>query len=138
MWSGGFVYGFFFEKGIYDISPLNEFLDLKFSGREITRHLSISVANVLSGAFKTFSEKESNETIIKVLQASIAFSGVSPPVEIGDQLYFSGNAIYENDVMAAISHCEALGYKEEDIIIDSIVGGTSTITKFDAAGKNTW
>jgi len=26
-WSGGFVYGFFFEKGIYDMSPMSDYID---------------------------------------------------------------------------------------------------------------
>lgn len=59
--------------------------------------------------------------MIALLQASVAFSGVTPSVAIMDALYFAGSAIYENDVTAAINHCEAVGYAEEDIIIDTIL-----------------
>ena len=40
--------------------------------------------------------------------------------------------------MAAINHCEMLGYEEEDIIIDSILGGTTKLSHFDAEKKNSF
>ncbi len=61
---------------------------------------------MLNGAFASFSEKITTENMIKILQASVSFSGMSPAISIFDQLYFSGNAIYENDVSSAIKHCE--------------------------------
>lgn len=63
---------------------------------------------------------------------------MSPAVEIFDSLYFSGNAIYENDVMTAIAHCESLGYDEKDIIIDSLLSGSVYMDYFDSAKSNTW
>ena len=38
--------------------------------------------------------------------------------------------------MATINHCEKLGYKEEDIIIDSILGGATKLSSFDAKAKS--
>ena len=38
--------------------------------------------------------------------------------------------------MAAINHCELLGYEEEDIIIDSILGGATKLSSFNANKKN--
>ena len=38
--------------------------------------------------------------------------------------------------MAAINHCEMLGYEEEDIIIDSILGGATKLPSFETRGKN--
>ena len=90
----------------------------------------------MTGAFKTFSEHHANHDLIKILQASVSFLGVSNPVQFRDSLYTSGSAIYENDVMAAINHCEMLGYEEENIIIDSILGGATKLSSFDANGKN--
>lgn len=48
-WPGGLVYGMFFEKGIYDSSAANNFLESWFVGRPILRHFSIGVTDVLSG-----------------------------------------------------------------------------------------
>jgi hypothetical protein len=49
--------------------------------------------------------------MVKLLQASVSFNGLTPPVEIFNQLYLAGSSIYENDVMSAIAHCEELGYE---------------------------
>ena len=68
----------------------------------------------------------------------MSFAGISPAIEAFDQLYFSGNAIYENDVMGAINHCQSLGYRDADIIIDSIVGGDSSLPHFNLRYKNTF
>lgn len=50
-WNGGFVYGFFFEKGIYDMSPMSDYIDEKLGERKTHRHLSIGVTNLLNGSF---------------------------------------------------------------------------------------
>lgn len=77
--------------------------------------------------FTTFDERHPSDELIKILQASVSFAGISPAVEAFDQLYFSGNAIYENDVLGAINHCQHLGYLEEEIIIDNVLGGNKTL-----------
>ena len=80
--------------------------------------------------FTTFDERHPSEELIKILQASVSFAGISPAVEAFNQLYFSGNAIYENDVTGAIKHCQHLGYPEEDIVIDNILGGNKELPVF--------
>jgi hypothetical protein len=75
---------------------------------------------------------------MKILKASVAFSGMSPAVEIFDHLYLSGNSIYENDVSSAISHCEKLGYAHEDIIIDSLLSGSIYMDFYDSGDHNAW
>jgi hypothetical protein len=65
--------------------------------------------------------------MIKVLQASLTFAGLTPAVYMNGTLYISGNAIYENDVMTAISHCEEMGFEESDIVIDTIINGPRDI-----------
>ena len=49
MWTGGYIYGFFFEKGIYSLDPMVEYLFNKFSERKVQNHLNIAVTNVLNG-----------------------------------------------------------------------------------------
>jgi hypothetical protein len=73
-----------------------------------------------------------------MLYASASFSGVSPAVEHEGQLYFSGNTVYENDVLSVINHCESLGYKEEDIIIDTVISGKIDISHFEGQGSNSF
>ena len=49
LWKGGFFYGFFFEKSLYDSTPLNQFIEDRFIGRVVKQHLNIAVTNVLTG-----------------------------------------------------------------------------------------
>jgi len=68
---------------------------------------------LLTGDFETHSEGLDNDDVIALLKASFAFSGVTPAIEALNGLYISGSSIYENDVTAAINHCEAMGYSED-------------------------
>jgi len=42
----------FFQKGIYDGSAVNKFLEKWFAGRHTVRHFSIGVTDLLTGKFK--------------------------------------------------------------------------------------
>jgi predicted acylesterase/phospholipase RssA len=54
MWTGGFIYGFFFKKGLYNPIGVHSFISNWFTGREIKRHYSLGVANIMTGAFASF------------------------------------------------------------------------------------
>ena len=88
------------------------------------------------GQFQLFDEADDPEDLLKMLEASISFSGVSPAVEHNGELFFSGDSIYENDVLSVVNHCESLGYEEEDIIIDTIVSGLLDVSPFDMEHAN--
>ena len=80
LWKGGFVYGFFFEKSLYDTTPLNDFIKFFFINHVIKKHITIGVTNVLTGKFtlqslhsnnlgdfSTFNEHHPNSELIKIL-----------------------------------------------------------------------
>lgn len=52
-WAGGFIYGYLFEKGLYDASVLNEFIKNWFQNRDLKLHLTIAVTNILNGKCNT-------------------------------------------------------------------------------------
>ena len=74
--------------------------------------------------------------MLELLKASVTFSGISPAVRLGDQLYMTGKAIYENDVLSVINHCESLGYKDEEIVIDTIISGLKEPGLYNHEGVN--
>ena len=80
-WTGGFIYGFFFEKGIYDMKPMVQYLNDNFRQRTVHRHLNIAVTNILNGQFSIFDESLPTEDLIRILTASVSFSGISPAIE---------------------------------------------------------
>lgn len=102
------------------------------------QHYSIGVANVITGLFESYDETLSHEDTIKLLQASVTFSGVSPAVEALDSLFFAGGMIYENDVTAAINHCEEMGYSEDQIVIDTIISSPAALSQIDASNYNSF
>jgi len=61
--------------------------------------------------------------LIQVLKASISFPGVFKAVEAFDSIWFTGNSVYEIDVIQPINHCRDLGYEDRDIVVDAIVSG---------------
>ena len=73
---------------------------------------------------------------MRILHASVTFSGISPAVEYNDAIYFSGKSVYENDILSVINHCESLGYKESQIVIDTILSGNKEPSTFDASDAN--
>ena len=83
------------------------------------------------GKFDVFTEDQSDERLMKVLMASVSYAGISPAQELDDQLYLSGQVIKENDVMSLINHCENLGYKQSQIVIDTIFSGPNYATPYD-------
>lgn len=58
MWTGGFVYGFFFQKGLYNAITIDQYIEDWFKDRPIKRHITIGVANLLNGSFDVFSEHQ--------------------------------------------------------------------------------
>lgn len=136
MWTGGFIYGFFFQKGLYNAVTIDQYIEDWFRDRPIKRHITIGVTNLLNGAFEVYSEHQKTSDMIELLKASVAFSGMSPAIPLFGSLYLSGNSIYENDVNSAIRHCEELGYDEKDIVIDSIITGSVYMDFWDASKQN--
>lgn len=115
--------GFFYRHCIQDGQKLFDFIAEEFKESNIKRHLNIGLANVLTGQFKSFNENHSSEDFIKILQASVSFPGVLQTIEAFGQVWFTGSAIYETDVMAPINHCRELGYQDRDIVMDVVLSG---------------
>ena len=44
-------------------------------------------------------------------------------IEAFGQLWMTGSAIYEIDVIAPIVHCRELGYDDKDIVVDVVLSG---------------
>lgn len=92
----------------------------------------------MPGEFTLFDECSEKEELLKMLEASVSFSGISPAVEHDGSLFFSGDSVYENDVLSVINHCESMGYAEKDIVIDTIVSGVLDVPHFNPKGANSF
>mmetsp|Transcript_15938 Transcript_15938/g.24644 ORF Transcript_15938/g.24644 Transcript_15938/m.24644 type:complete len:95 (+) Transcript_15938:374-658(+) len=66
-WSWGMIYGFFYENSIYNAAPLYDFIEDYFQDAKVMKHLSIGIANVLNGQFKTLRGHHEPEEMVKGL-----------------------------------------------------------------------
>ena len=48
-WTGGFFYGFFFEKSIFNAQNMENFIYQMLSGRELKTKIAIGLTNFLNG-----------------------------------------------------------------------------------------
>jgi hypothetical protein len=55
-WFGGIARGLFFEGGLYDSSPMEDFLKNNFQTTQIKRSLALGIVNVENGTYTNFSE----------------------------------------------------------------------------------
>ena len=71
-----------------------------------------------------------------MLKASVSYPGIFSPHTAWDSLWFSGSAIWNIDVSAPVLRCKAMGFAEEDIILDVIVDSAPEIGEVDASRYN--
>lgn len=98
------------------------------------REVTIGITDVLSGEYKDFHEnqlKNSND-IIDVLYASFAFAGYFPPVEAFGSKWFDGSAVYDIDIFTAINKCLDDGFKEEDVVVDTVLTSSANLNQVNA------
>ena len=48
--------GLFFESGLYNNAPLENFIKSKFENLKIERKLNIGIVDIMEGSYKDFSE----------------------------------------------------------------------------------
>jgi predicted acylesterase/phospholipase RssA len=98
--------------------------------------LNIGIANVLNGTFVSFNDNFKTKDLLHALKASISYPGIFAPHKAWNSTWFSGSAIWNNDVSAPVLRCKAMGFKEEDIILDVIVDNDPNIKTVDASKYN--
>jgi predicted acylesterase/phospholipase RssA len=54
-WFGGIARGLFFEGGLYNSAPMEDFLKKEFKDVKMNRRMDIGVVDVLDGSYKDFS-----------------------------------------------------------------------------------
>ena len=55
-WFGGIARGLFFEGGLYNSAPMEDFLKKQFNGVQMHRNLDIGIVDVINGDYKDFSD----------------------------------------------------------------------------------
>jgi hypothetical protein len=61
----------------------------------------------------------------------LSLPGFFPPAKVFGSEYFDGSAVYDLDIFTAVKKCFEKGYKESDIVVDTILTSTVTLSNVD-------
>lgn len=138
-WWGGILEGLFAEGGLYDDTPLKEFLQKQFEGIEIKRPVNVGITNVLDGKFEMFTETNmtSSENLDLAMLASFTTPGFFPPVDAMGSSWFDGSAIWDIDVFSVVNKCKSLGFADKDIVVDVVMTSSASIKDVQAKDYST-
>jgi predicted acylesterase/phospholipase RssA len=133
-WLGGITRGLFFEGGLYNSAPLEDFLKKEFTNLTMHRKLDIGIVDVLDGSYKDFSDTNvtQGENLVDAMYASMSFAGFFPPADVLGSSWFDGSAVWDIDIFSAINRCTDLGFKNEDIIVDVIMTSSANLKDVQA------
>lgn len=133
-WLGGIARGLFFEGGLYNSAPLEDFLKKEFPAAPMYRNLNIGIVDVKDGSYKDFTDKNitQGENLHDALFASLSFAGFFPPANVLGSSYFEGSAVWDVDIFSSINKCIDQGFKEEDIIVDVVLTSAANLKEVQA------
>jgi predicted patatin/cPLA2 family phospholipase len=117
---GGIFNGLIFKQGLYDTSPLHEFIEDYFANRTIYRLVHFNSVDANTGEIVVFDETCDKETIVKGLCASTAVPFLFPPVKLGDRVLMDGGVAWNLDIASAIKKCRLLVDSDDKITLDVI------------------
>jgi predicted acylesterase/phospholipase RssA len=131
-WPGGLVDGFLHHSSLFDSTPLRHLFEKVLVGKQLTktRTTCMGAANLRTGGFERFCSHANFEALINVTIASAAIPGVFLDQTFGGETYVDGGTLVNMDVTGAIENCLALGYTQENIIVDTIACGGVNMTAF--------
>jgi predicted acylesterase/phospholipase RssA len=133
-WFGGLARGLFFEGGLYNSAPLEDFIKKEFKDVTPKRAVDIGITDVIDGSYVNFSEKNINEgeNLHDALYASMSFAGFFPPAEVLGSAFFDGSAVWDIDIFSAINRCTEKGFANEDIVVDVIMTSSANLKQVEA------
>jgi predicted acylesterase/phospholipase RssA len=131
---GGVVHGLLFETGIYDDTPLEEYLrDHLF---EPKREFIYGLTDMASGKYIAMDAHEDFERYFYGVIGSAAFPGVLPAIKNLDEghVYVDGGVARAVDIASAVNFCkDKMGQDETKITIDIILNGGATFKVDDSS-----
>jgi len=120
-WSYGILDGLFFKSGLYDNSPLKNFLDLVHQDRLPKRSFVIGSTNFETARYETWDETTlKDKDLVNTVISSSSFPCIFPLYDVKNSTYVDGGVKLNVDISSGINRCLDMGFQEENIIIDVI------------------
>lgn len=136
-WIGGYITGLLYESGIYDSSPLKSTIK-GLTPKKFVRWLGVGATDLLSGSYVFFNS--TGQTLANMetgIYASASDPGILPIVTFNKLQLVSGHVKFAVDILHAVNACYELGYKENEIIVHSILGAGLKIKQVEAINYKT-
>lgn len=126
---GGWMQGVLLEDGMYGNSKLFDLLDEHFGpdspydqeAKNAKTKLNLAVANLANGTLTTINQNFKGKDLLRAVKASISYPVTFEPFQAWDSLWVSGDTIQSIDSTSPVLQCKAMGYAEEDIVLDVIL-----------------
>jgi|Transcript_39330 predicted patatin/cPLA2 family phospholipase len=134
-WLGGLAEGLLLKGGLWNDAAVLDFLKTEFVDIKPTnRWIDVGLTDVLKGTYVDFKEEDlSGDNLSNVMYAQFAQAGIFPPVEYNNTDYFDGSTIWDLDIFSVVNQCQAMGFKDEDIVVDTILTSEKTLKVVDAS-----
>jgi predicted patatin/cPLA2 family phospholipase len=122
-WMLGPLYGLFYKSGLYDTTPLMNFLSTHIKDKKVKRQIVIGSTDVQNATYVTWDESyfQDSDKLIKSVLASAAFPVIFPTRDVDGISYIDGGVKINVDISSGINKCLDMGYDEKNIIIDIIL-----------------
>lgn len=131
----------FAEGGVFDPSPLGDFLPTELKALNFTgtfaRSVGIGLVNMLTGDYVAMNETvlaQSLQNVIDTLFSSFSYPGFFPPNKVFGGEWIDGASVNSLDVLGTIRHCRLQPGVESDsdVVIDVIVNQGSNLKRVNA------
>eukprot|EP00344_Euplotes_crassus_P007972 CAMPEP_0196994324 /NCGR_PEP_ID=MMETSP1380-20130617/631_1 /TAXON_ID=5936 /ORGANISM="Euplotes crassus, Strain CT5" /LENGTH=370 /DNA_ID=CAMNT_0042409663 /DNA_START=14 /DNA_END=1126 /DNA_ORIENTATION=- len=134
MWPGGVLEGIFQKQGIFDESPLRDFLKKVLGERSVQKKMGLGSVDMNTGEFLSYDyeDTEYTEDYWDSVIASTAMPLAFEPVKTRDgRTLLDGGVVWKMDVPGAIRRCLEIVDDEEDIILDAIMTAQTFLPEVD-------
>jgi predicted acylesterase/phospholipase RssA len=97
-------------------------MEARLEGRDYKRLLSTQSIDIKTGKIILFDETVPRDLRAKSVVSSSSIPFVFPPIEIDDFALVDGGLFMNLDVGDPVDRCREIGYRDEDIIVDIMMG----------------
>ena len=134
-WLGGLAEGLLLKGGLWNDKAVLDFLKTELADVTPTqRWIDVGLTDVLKGTYVDYKKEDlSGDNLYNVLYAPFAQAGIFPPVEYQSTDFFDGSTIWDLDIFSVVNQCQAMGYADSDIIVDTILTSEKTLKTVDAS-----
>jgi len=134
----GPVEGLMFHKGLFDESPMSNYLDEYFKGLpfgKIEKKVVISAVDVESGEYTPFTEEVGLENLGTIIRASASIPFAFEPTHFRDHWYMDGGTVWNVNLKDAVDRCLEVVDDEDHVILDVAITEFISMKELEKTGK---